>query len=150
MFMVDYGTFSAADGWLKTEDLTLRCLLNGDLTDSFAVSGHLDNQLFTVRSIKQDSAVLSCDESSSKVAEDTVFFNPIPIKSRKKRICKMRSINILHYQQTDIQSNKHNNQCFEERSCRCRTPCQKNNNKHERQLQKTQFLYIVSFAFVRF
>ena len=73
MFMVDYGTFSAADGWLKAEDLTLCCLLNGDLTDSFAVSGHLDNQLFTVRSAKQDSAVLSCDESSSKVAEDTVF-----------------------------------------------------------------------------
>lgn len=71
--MIDYETFTVADGCAVMQDFACCCLLNGDLTDSFAVSGHLDNQLFTVRSTKQDSAVLSCDESSSKVAEDTVF-----------------------------------------------------------------------------
>ena len=50
--MVDYGTFSAADGWLKTEDLTLCCLLNEGLTDSFAVSGSLDNQSFAIQSVE--------------------------------------------------------------------------------------------------
>lgn len=71
--MIDYETFTVADGCAVMQDFACCCLLNGDLTGSFAVSGHLDNQLFTVRSTKQDSAVLSCDESSSKVAEDTVF-----------------------------------------------------------------------------
>lgn len=71
--MIDYETFTVADGCAVMQDFACCCLLNGDLTDGFAVSGHLDNQLFTVRSTKQDSAVLSCDESSSKVAEDTVF-----------------------------------------------------------------------------
>ena len=73
MFMVDYGTFSAADGWLKTEDLTLCCLLNGDLTDSFAVSENLDNQSFTIQSDNSVKANALCNVSACKIDCGTVL-----------------------------------------------------------------------------
>ena len=51
-FMIDYETMAVADGRLSTEDLTLCCLLNESLTDSFVVSGNVDNQSFMIQSIE--------------------------------------------------------------------------------------------------
>ena len=50
--MIDYETMAVADGLLSTEDLTLYCLLNEGLTDSFVVSGSVDNQSFMIQSIE--------------------------------------------------------------------------------------------------
>ena len=48
-FMIDYETFTAADGYAANRDFALCCLLNTVLTDSFAVSEFPDNQSFAIR-----------------------------------------------------------------------------------------------------
>ncbi len=87
--MIDYETFAVADGRAAKKDLTLCCLLNEDLTDSFAVSENLCNQAFTVQSSNPvNSEDKTCGISAQEVARGAHFSIQSKLKTERNYCVK--------------------------------------------------------------